>query len=74
LKGGVVDEDLFARAVACLAGAISAAARNDLKKSKPEDEAQFAMAFADQYLDWIDQFKAEREDAPEITFTPEGEQ
>jgi hypothetical protein len=65
-----VDEDLFARAIAVLAGSISAASRIEKTNAKHDDEAQFAMGYAEQYLDWIDQFKAEREDAPQ---TAEGE-
>jgi hypothetical protein len=41
-----VDEDLFARAIAVLAGSISAASRIEKTNAKHDDEAQFAMGYA----------------------------
>lgn len=67
-----MDEDLFARAIAMFAGAITAASRVD-PKGKLKDEPQNAMAIAEQYLDWIDQFKDCDADEPgEFKFTLEG--
>lgn len=66
-----MDEDLFARAIAMFAAAITAGARVNPKGTLAGD-SQAAMAVAEEYLDWIDQFKDGDADEPgEFKFTME---